>query len=124
MRLRDRSPDAAPFARVFAANLYHFASNFYDAQQVLVGLCRQTQNEIQLHSVPAVRKHLLGCSQNLLFRDVLVDHVTQALRTRFGRECEASRAHLAELVEQIFTQSIGAQRCHPKANTLLCGSPS
>ena len=60
--------------------------------------------------VPAAREDALGRVHELLFGDVLVDHVAHALGARLGREGDAGRAHAADVVEHGLFEAVGAQR--------------
>ena len=79
-----------------------------DAAHVLVLLGGQADHEVELHLRPAAREDALGGFEQLLLGDVLVDHVAHALRAGLGREGETGGAHLADLVEHVFVEPVGA----------------
>jgi hypothetical protein len=72
-----------------------------DADHVLVRLRRQADHEVALHARPPAREDVLGRARDVLFRDVLVDHVAHALRPGLGRKRQAGGAHARHLVEDL-----------------------
>src|SRR5690606_3980308 len=94
---------------------------FSNAEDVFVGFGRKPQNEIELHAVEATREHTLRRLHELLFGDVLVDHVTHALSARFRRKSEPRRAHLAHVVEQVFRQAISSEAGYTEAHSFRGG---
>ena len=61
-----------------------------DALDVVVGLGGQTDHEVELAAAPSRLKRSVDGPEQVVLRHVLVDHVAQALRTRLGREGEAT----------------------------------
>ena len=74
--------------------------------QILVCLGRQAHHEIQLDVIPAALKGNLAGMQHVLLADVLVDNITQALRTGLTCERQAAFAGFLHALHQF-----GAKSC-------------
>lgn len=81
-----------------------------DAEDIFVLLGGQTDHEIELHPLPAARKHALGRLHQLRFGDVFVDHIPHALRPSLGSKGEALGALRGHIIENRFAEAIGAER--------------
>ena len=83
-----------------------------DFAYVLVLLGRQSDHEIELHSAPATREDAFRRLHELRLGDIFVHDVTHALASRLRRKGEPPRTLLLHVVEDVFAESVGAQRRH------------
>src|SRR5690606_9606094 len=111
----DRDPRIAP---ELAPDGVRVLPDGDDAEHVLVLLGREPEDEIKLHLVEAPGEHALRRLEQLLLGDVLVDDVAHALRAGLGGEGEPRDPDTPQLIEQSFTEAVGAERCHPEAHAL------
>ena len=105
-------------ALVAAPDLLHARRGLDDAEHVLVGLGRQPDHEVELHAREPAAEHAVRRFDDVLFGDVLRDHVAHALRPGLGRERQAPRAHAGHLAQQILVEAVRAQRRHRQRHPL------
>ena len=79
------------------------AGQLGDPEGVLVGLGRQSGEEVQLHPPPPLGERRLHRAVQILFPDELVDDLAHPPGAGLGRERQAGAAHLLDL----------AWRCRP-----------
>ena len=102
-RRADRDGRALALLAVFGLiiPIDHLLAELRDAGDVLVGLGRQADHEIQLHLGPAVVEGDRNGPLELVLQHVLVDDIAQALRAGFRRKGEAALSHRGDLVGQL-----------------------
>ena len=94
--------------RVFLPGLNDLIDQLGDAQYVLVGLRWQAQHEIELDVVPAAGEGLTAGVEDFLLRQILIDHVPQALGTRLGSKGQTAFSHRLQLFHQLPGEIVGA----------------
>ena len=80
------------------------------ADQIVVGLRRQPDHEIQLQVLETGGEDHLGGLQDLVVGDRLVDHAAQAIRSGLGRDRDRPLAAAAQQIENGRRQIVEAQR--------------
>ena len=89
-----------------------------DASQVVLGLGRETEHEVQLETPPPEPEDELGGLDELVLAVLLLDHVAEALRPGLGCERESRLPHPLDLGEQMRVQRIDARRRQGERNAL------
>ena len=90
-----------------------------NAIQVLRGLRRQAEHEIQLHAAPSACKRIAYGAHQIFFGNALVNHVAESLRTCLHRIGQAGFAHLLRLLQRLFQFTVQTQARQRQRNTLL-----
>ena len=83
-----------------------------DRDPVLLRFCREPQHEIELDLVPAPAEGFPGSGEDLLFRDALVDHIPEPLRSGLRRECQTAPADVLDPGHEVEGKGIYPQRRH------------
>ena len=104
----DRQPALFP-AAVLPPDLKDFIDQLRNANYILIRFRRQTQHEIQLHTVPAAGKGRGAGGENFFFCYVFIDRVAQALRSSLRCERQAAFAHLLDAHHELPRKIIRAQ---------------
>ena len=107
---RDAQSRRALFLRHAEIAGAHLLRKLRDAQHILVRFRGQADHEIQLYGVPALIKRIGHGAHQIILGHALVDYVAQALRTRFGRECQRRFAHLLGFLQRIRQHRVDALR--------------
>ena len=95
---------------VFLADRHAVLRQLGDAERVLVGLGRQTGEEVQLHPGPALAERRIDGTVEILFGDQLVDHLAQSPRATLGGERETAAATVVDFARQTHGECIDTQR--------------
>ena len=90
-----------------------------NAQNILVRFRRQTQHKVKLHIVPAAGESVGAGAKDLLFRQVLVDHIPQPLGTCLRCEGQAAFADGLELLHQFPGEIVRPERRHGQADAVI-----
>ena len=99
-------PQAPLFVgRVGLPGLDDLVDQLRDAQHIRIRLRREAQHEVELDIVPAAGKGGGAGREDLLFGDVFIDDVPQALRPGFRGEGQAALADLLQLLHQRIRRS-------------------
>ncbi len=111
---RDRDADTSPLGRGrdLTGRLDHPCDELADGGHVLIGLGGKPQHEVELHPAPTRSESGLDGAEQLVFGDVLVDGVAQALRTCLRGERQTALASLAEQPREAERERVHAQRRH------------
>src|SRR5206468_2531904 len=80
------------------------------AQRVVVGLGGDTDQEVQLHPLPALREGAVDGRVEVVLGDQLVDHLPDAPRATLGREREPGPANLLDLAGEADGERVDTQR--------------
>ena len=81
-----------------------------DAEDVLVALGGQADEEVQLHPPPALAEGGVDRAVEVLLGDQLVDDLAHPPRPALGREGEAGAAHLLDLRRRAHGEGVDPQR--------------
>lgn len=87
-----------------------------EAVQILIGFGRQTHHKVQLDVVPAALKGDLAGVEYIFLADVLVDNITQALRTGLTCERQAAFAGFLYALHQFGGKAVRTKRRQRQAD--------
>ena len=98
----------------------HFFRKARNPENILIRFRRQPDHKIQLDAAPSGCECVRDRAQQILFRYVLVDHVTQALRACFRCKRQPAFSHGLHLFKVLFEQRIDTQRRQRDGHPLFC----
>ena len=81
-----------------------------DTEDILIGLGRKSDHEIELNAVPAGTEGIVHSSEQVILVDAFIYDVAQPLRSRFGCKGETGLAYLLHLLKIVLYKGINAQR--------------
>ena len=98
----DCNPESASLSAAdLIIDVHYLSGDFSDSVQILQGLSRKSYHEVKLYVLPSELNRLTDSAVYIIFRNVLVNNVSQPLRTGFRRECEPGLAVTLYLVENL-----------------------
>ena len=92
---------------------------FRNGQYIFVGLCRQSDHEVQLHLGPAVFKSRSHCMHQVVFRHTLIDHIPHPLAPSFRSEGQAAFPHRLDFLGQFHGKTVDPQGRQGNAHPIL-----
>ena len=101
---------ARTVGRVLTPAIGDLFANVGNTVQILVCLGRQTHHEIELDVIPAALKGNLAGMEHVLLANVLVDNITQALRTGLTCERQAAFAGFLYALHQFGGKAVRTKR--------------
>ena len=110
-RGRHRDANAAALVdRALAPCVHDVRGDVRNAEHVLVRLGRKAEHKVELDRAVAARKRAAAGFEQVLFGQILVDGVAQALRAGLWREGKARLPALLQPLHQRHGEVVGAQR--------------
>ena len=80
-----------------------------DSLHVLHGLCRKTQHEIQLYTVPSALERQRRTVYDIFLCQSLIDNISQSLGTRLRSEGQAALLNILDLAHNVKGESVDTQ---------------
>ena len=90
-----------------------------DTDHIFIGLCWQTDHEIEFDRLPFLVECLADRLQNRLVQDGLVDRPSQTLRARLGCECESAASDSFQRARDLLRETVQAQRGQCDGDAIL-----
>jgi hypothetical protein len=115
---RERDVDSR-LVRVFPPDLQHPPAEIADTEQIVIGLRRQSDHEIELQNGPAVGESDPGRVENRLVGKVLSNHQPEPFGACFGGDSQTELAHGTGVLEQSRRHAARTQRRQRDRHTLL-----
>ena len=81
-----------------------------DSDRILIAFARKPEHEVQLYLVPPAAERFAGAAENVFNGQPLVNHVTHALRARFGGKCDTRLVHILHLLHDIERKRVDSKR--------------
>ena len=92
---------AVPLSASIMVNRAELLDLLGGGAQVVLGLCRKPNHEVELQRRPAKPEDLRASGQNLLVGYVLIDDVAQALCAGFRRQGKTGAADILDFAQQL-----------------------